>query len=290
MLYLALAVACSLAVAMIFKVSDRRGLDRMVLLTANYAVALALAGAFLAAGAAERRLVLGPGLLGLGIGTGALFMLGFVVFSAAVVAAGMSLAAGVMRLAVVLPFLASWLVWEEVPTGAQAAGLVVAGAAFFLLARRERPVAASAGATDVRAFGLLALLFLVGGMADVAMKTFDEEFAASSSRALFLVVVFGVASGIGVVAVASRGIRQGTWPRGDALRWGVLLGLVNYGSVEFFLQAVAQLPGPFVFPANNIAIVIGAALLGVGVWGERLSPVNRVGLVLAVLALVLLGL
>jgi multidrug transporter EmrE-like cation transporter len=35
--------------------------------------------------------------------------------------------------------------------------------------------------------------------------------------------------------------------------------------------------------------VIGATLLGVFVWGERLSTANRIGLGLAALALVLLG-
>jgi hypothetical protein len=63
---------------------------------------------------------------------------------------------------------------------------------------------------------------------------------------------------------------------------------VNYGSLEFLLRAIAALPGPFVFPANNIAIMILAAALGVAVWNERLTPANRWGLGLASLALILL--
>ena len=70
----------------------------------------------------------------------------------------------------------------------------------------------------------------------------------------------------------------------------MLLGIVNYGSVEFLLRAIRQLSGPFVFPANHIALVIGAALLGVYVWGEHLSRLNWIGLALAAVALVLLNL
>ena len=302
MLYLALAVTCSLAIAVIFKISEHRGLDRVALLTVNYAVAFAMAGGLLAAGvgAVGDGLALSPGLLALGVLTGALFIAGFVLFAYAIRVAGISLATGVMRLAVALPFLASWFVWGEVPSLAQIIGLGVAGGAFFLIAQRHAPASAAhvADAERVadddhgdrwRVAGVLALLFLAGGTVDIAMKTFDETFAATNSRALFLLMVFGVAFGIGLVLVLSKGLRTGAWPSGATVAWGVVLGVVNYGSAEFILQAIARLSGPFVFPVNNIAIVIGAALIGVFVWGERLSTANRLGLGLAALALVLLG-
>src|SRR5690554_4487541 len=190
MLYLGLAVACSLAIAMIFKHSERRGLDRVALLTVNYAVAFVLAGALLAAGfgAVGEGLVLDAGLLVLGVATGALFIGGFVLFSYAILLAGMSLATGVMRLAVALPFLASWFIWGEEPSAAQLAGLGLAGVAFFLIARRgEQPVAGLRGGqrhpAAWKVAGVLALLFLAGGAVDTSMKAFGELYAATSSRA-----------------------------------------------------------------------------------------------------------
>lgn len=295
MLYLSLAVACSLAIAMIFKLSERRGLDRVALLTVNYAVAFVLAGALLAAGAGGERLALEAGLVGLGVWTGALFIGGFVLFSYAILLAGMSLATGVMRLAVAVPFLASWFIWGEEPSGAQLAGLALAGVAFFLIARRAEqpaadPQAKRPASTTWQVAGVLALLFLAGGAVDTSMKAFDELYAATSSRALFLLMVFGVAFGLGLGWVVRRGMRSGQWVRREEVSLGLVLGLVNYGSAEFILQAISRLSGPFVFPANNIAIVVGAAVLGVVVWGERLSGTNKLGLGLAACALLLLGL
>jgi drug/metabolite transporter (DMT)-like permease len=210
-----------------------------------------------------------------------------------------------MRVSVVIPFVASWLVWTEAPTVAQGAGMAVAAIAFFLIARKERtpePVPAGEGtpppaqhaparaAVDWRAFGVLGLTFLSGGMVDVSMKLFEEGFGAENSRVLFLLMAFGVAFVIGAVIVGVRGVRRGIWPSGRTIGWGVLLGIINYGSLEFLLRAIEGLPGVFVFPANNIAIMVVAALLGVYVWGERLSRANRIGLGLAVVALVLLRL
>jgi uncharacterized membrane protein len=137
---------------------------------------------------------------------------------------------------------------------------------------------------------VLALLFVVGGAVDVALKTFDELFASGTGRlVLFLLLVYGVAFVVGLAVVVARGVRTGRWPARRVAGWGALLGVVNYASTDFFLRAVEALPAPFVFPANSIAIVLGGAALGVLVWGERLSRANRLGLAAAAAALLLLG-
>ena len=324
MVYLALAVGCSLAIGMIFKYAGRATMDRTALLTVNYLAAVAVAGGLLSLGTRtpSEGLVFSPTLIGLGVGTGALLIAGFFVLSVATDVAGMSLAIGVMRVSVVIPFLVSWLVWNETPTLGQGIGLVLASGAFFMIARKESelaPVPAGVGAevgaepdspssalpdpsavtdavstaveeTDPKVFGVLALTFLSGGAVDVTMKTFEEVYGADSSRVLFLLLAFGIAFLIGLVVVLWRGLRKEIWPDRRTILWGVILGVINYGSLEFILRAIEQLPGTVVFPLNNIAIVVLAAVLGVYVWDERLSTTNRVGLGLAVVALVLLNL
>lgn len=294
MIDLLLAVACSLAIGMILKYAGRRGMGRLPLLTANYAVAFLLGGLFLLVDEPAGGLQLGPGLVLLGTTTGVLFILGFFMLSLATDVAGMSLALGVMRVSVVIPVLASWGIWGEVPSPAQGAGLVLASVAFFLIARRGGPAVGPRGPAaanaDGRTFAVLALLFVVGGAVDVCMKAFDEVFAPANSRALFLMMVFGVAALVGLAAVLVGVQRQERGPGRATLAWGVLLGVVNYGSAVFILRAIEALSGPFFFPANNIALVIGGALLGVYVWGEHLSRVNWIGLGLAAGALVLLSL
>lgn len=308
MLNLVFAVACSVTIGVIFKHTGPMDLDRTTLLTVNYAAAVGTACVLFGVGgrSVEAGLGLTPPLLGLGIGTGALLIAGFFVLALATDVAGMSLAIGVMRVSVVIPFIASWVVWNEVPSIAQGVGMVLAAVAFFLIARKEqRPEPVVAGdlapefeegrsrpwaGVDWYAFGVLALTFCMGGAVDLSMKAFEEGFGAENSRVLFLLLAFGVAFLIGAVIVAVRAIRYGQWPRARTFVWGVLLGIVNYGSLEFILRAIAELPGPFVFPANNIAIMVLASLLGVYVWNEHLSRPNRIGIGLAILALVMLKL
>lgn len=313
MINLAFAVLCSVGIGMVFKHAGRLGLDRTALLTVNYAAAVAVGGVLMSLGgrSTEVGLELSPGLLVLSVGTGALLIAGFFVLAVATDEAGMSLATGVMRVSVVIPFMASWLVWDEVPSLAQGAGMVLAAVAFFLIAQKERrpePVPAAAGpgaptgapepdpgpstapVIDWRAFGVLALTFCSGGAVDLSMKTFEEGFGDTNSRVLFLMGAFGVAFLIGAVVVGHRGLRYGRWPERRTVGWGLLLGVINYGSLEFLLRAVEVLPGTVVFPANNIAIMVLAAAVGVFFWNEHLSRANRIGIGLAVAALVLLRL
>lgn len=299
MLYLLAAIACNLAIGMILRHAGRQGLDALAILAVNYAVALAVALGALVLGEPMGRFAVGGGLVLLGVLQGILFIAGFYIFAAAMERVGMALATGVMRLSVAIPFLASWLIWGEVPSGWQGAGLFVAGIAFFLIARQPPastpPVAARGDQPATprsawRGLAALAMLFLVTGGVDVVMKVFDEVYQPTTSPALFLLFVFAVAFLIGFADVLRKGVRQGTWPGRRVYFWGLVLGIVNYPSAAFLLRALEELPGTLAFPLNGVAVTWGGALLGVFIWREHLTRANWLGLVLAAVALVLLNL
>ena len=73
--------------------------------------------------------------------------------------------------------------------------------------------------------------------------------------------------------------------------YGLALGLVNYGSIWFFVQAVtySRLATSVVFPVNNMAIVGASAVLAWLVFKERLSRVNVLGIGLAVVAIAIIA-
>ncbi len=286
MLYLALAVACSLTIGMIFKAAALRGLDRMALLTMNYGVAALLALALLITSEHVGALQMPPLLVVLGLVLGVLFIGGFFLLSYATELAGMSLALAVMRLSVVIPVVVAWGVWAEVPTEQQQVGLALACAAFVVMARPGKK--ASDGAAG-KVFLVLGALFLAGGLVDVLLKAFDVHFGAEHSSAGFLLLIFSTACVLGSARVLLRGQARQRWPPATVVLWGSALGLVNYGSTAFLLAAVARLDAPTVFPLNNVGIVLGGALLGHLVWQEPLARRTWLGLGLAAVALAFLG-
>lgn len=138
MLYLILSICCSLAVASIFKYNETRQWNRVALLTASYVAATLMAAAVLLLmppGTIEAAVTFDRGLVLLVLITGSLFISTYFILAWATNVAGMGLATGVMRVSVVVPVPASWLIWAEAPSPAQGVGLLLATAAFFVLQR-----------------------------------------------------------------------------------------------------------------------------------------------------------
>jgi uncharacterized membrane protein len=71
---------------------------------------------------------------------------------------------------------------------------------------------------------------------------------------------------------------------------GVALGIPNYGSMLFMLWALADgLGGSVVFPVNNVGIIVATAIGAVLIFREHLSRINRAGVVLAALSIILMA-
>lgn len=280
MLYLALAVFCSVGIATTFKFAERRGYPDFVLFAVNYLVATIAA----LIGGGGRVAPLGDAsFLLFAMGLGALFIWCFFILMLAVRKLGMVLPVTLMRIAAVLPTLGSMLLYRETPEGLQVVGILLAFAALPLAARG--PLRKD----DVRnlfssGFGWGLLLFFSYGVTDFMFKLQKEEFPVANNYEV-LVVIFGTAFLIAVVTALARRQKPGM---GVALA-GTVLGLFNVFAAYFFMRAIAELSGVVVFPLNGIGVILFSTLIGVLVWKEKLAPRNYIALALAVAALLFLA-
>ena len=289
MIFLFFAILASIGIAAIFKLAGERNADRLTLIAVGYVVA-AVVGLFVQAFQGDLTyLVDDRGLLVFGIVVGASFAIGFTVFAWAIKLIGMAIVTGVARTSVVLPFLASWLVWNEVPSMPQVIGVIVAVVAFALLARTFSRADKDVRKGPMFKFIVLLGVFVLVGMADLAMKTFEVWYSEKFDASAFTFLVFGAAACFAMLALVARGVNNGHWPDRQSILWSTLLGVVNYPSIDLLVRAAEVLPGTVAFPVNGIATTLGAALLGVLVFKERLSRVNFLGLAFAGTALVLLN-
>ncbi len=275
MLFLLISVCLSVAVSVLLKVARQRRLDIAQMVAVNYPVAAALTWLV-----ARPSWVNADGFWAswwLFVLLGVLLPLVFVVMGRAVQAAGIVRADAAQRVALVIPLLAAFLLFGERLSWWSAAGIALVFAALAALLQRD----SSAGEGDGRpAAGWLAGVWLGYGVIDMLLKRLS--LATSGTLFALLLVIFVLAALLSFGFLAAQGAR---WRRDNVLA-GVALGMLNFGNIFCYLKAhVALKEHPsVVFAGMNVGVIVLGALVGAGLFRERLSRANVAGVALALVA------
>lgn len=283
MLYLSLAVICSVLVSVLLKVAGRRQLDVAQMVTWNYLVAATLTAVALQPPLDALRAPRAPwlSLLALAVVLPSIFL----VLGRAVAVAGIVRSDVAQRLSLLLSLAAAFLFFGQTATLWKLAGLGLGLLAMVAISLRPRgpAVASSPGG-----WGWLLGVWAGFAVVDVLLK----QVALSGTPSMAAVLAsFSVAF---VLMLALQLWRH--FSGRSRLAWrnlgaGALLGLLNGCNILFYVlahQAMPESPAT-VFAGMNIGVVVLGALVGVFAFGEATTRWNRAGLALAVLAIGLIA-
>ena len=274
MLFLLISVCLSVAVSVLLKLARRRQLEVTQMVAVNYPVAALLTWLL-----AQPSWANADGFWSwwwLFVLLGVLLPLVFVVMGRAVQAAGIVRADAAQRVALVIPLLAAFLWFGERLSLWSAAGIVLVFIALSCLLQRD-----SAGEGDGRhAAWWLAGVWLGYGVIDMLLKRLS--LATSGTLFALLLVIFVLAALLSFGFLAAQGAR---WRQENVLA-GVALGMLNFGNIFCYLKAhVALKEHPsVVFAGMNMGVIVLGALVGAGLFRERLCRVNVAGVALALVA------
>jgi drug/metabolite transporter (DMT)-like permease len=189
-----------------------------------------------------------------------------------------------MRLSVVWPALISALVFGEVPSLGQGAGILLAFVAVVLLAARSGLApAALRGAGP----GWMVGLFIVSGGCGSLLKLF-HQLGAADERPAFLVLIFLSAGVLCWAWVAWRAWRFGERLHRTDLRDGLLFGVGNVVGNGFLLKSLQTVPGVVAFPLRDSACIVAVSLIGVWIWKERPGALGWAALAAAAFGVILM--
>ena len=317
MLYLLLKVTSAVGMGLVLKRADARSLEHLPLIRTNYAVA-AVIGFFASVALGQTRISNQAALLA--AGTGVLFVAGLLIWTRAIRAAGLALSVVAMRTAVVIPLLASAIIWHERPAPLELIGSVVALLALSLVlsevARRKGTGADSTTKTQRHEGGdmtelsdnsdrvpspgidapqssivnssallWLVLLFIADGLVMIPALIFRKELPLTETMP-FQTVIFVSAFSVTTLLYYLRRPRL----EPEILKWGALLGTANFGNYLFLVLALTVLPGLVVYPVIAAGEVGLMALAGVVLWKEKVRARSWLGIALAVIAIILIQL
>lgn len=277
MIFLFLTVISSVLVSMILKLNESREGNRFVVAGTNYAVATLLAFFFLEVD----RFDIGMGWSLFGTLAGVGFVAGFLVLMRGMKAIGIAIPTSAARLSMLIPVTLSIIVFNEHPTPLKIAGLTCGIAAFVMLGLAQRR------GNDLSTFDMKSVWILVGLFCIIGSTDFSMKYAQSNGvdMNVFMFFIFLSAT---IICSAIVLVRRHPLRSAD-IATGVILGIPNYFSVYFLLAALRTLDASAVFPAVSAAAVVLITLVGVIFWKEYPNRAAWIGIVLAAIAVALLG-
>ena len=298
MLYFLLAVVFTVALYLIMRAFPRYGVHSFHAIAFNYYACVAT-GLLLSSDVSKYREIewtSTPTLLTLALGT--MFVTAFVLIGQTTQKVSVTATSLAANMSLVIPVLFGLFIFKNANkeyTFLNYLGLVLALVALALGGIQRKPKAseeASPGnSLPWLVLALPLLTFLAAGTNNTLINYLSMKFYAPEEAAMFTVISCIGAVIVGTLVLLFRVLFWQEMVSWRSLVGGLILGVPNFLSFYFLIKALGAFgnSAAFVFPIYNILTMMASAAAAWLFFREKLNGLNRWGLGLAVLAIVLIS-
>lgn len=275
-----LAILCSTTNILLFRFFESKNIPAFQAIAFNYIVCVLLGFLTLETGFGPA--VFQESWLGFAFVLGAIFVYSFYLIALVTQKNGVAIAAVATKLALVLPVVSAFFLYDEKVTSFKIAGIFLAIAAVFFTSSKK----GEEGKFNYKYLLLPLLLFFVDGSTTTLFGWVEHAQVKADQNALFLIFIFGTAAINGLLILLFSYFKnpQKNKVKLGGLLGGFLLGVPNYGSSYFLLKALGDpnLEKSVVFTVASIGVVVLSSFAAWVIYQERLSKMNLLGIGLAV--------
>lgn len=285
MAYLLLSILASTLIFVVFKLFARFKINTLHAIVVNYIVACA-GGLLLYDGSISIENISAISWFYPAVGLGTLFIIVFNLMAITTHRSGLSVVSVATKMSLVIPIVFSLYYYKETLGFLKLAGIILALAAVYLASIKSRK-----GLTIQRRNIIFPMLvFLGSGIIDTSIKYLEDGFVAKGDIAIFSATLFAAAATVGIMVLGFQAVRRNFKFEVKSILGGIALGIPNYFSVYFLVQALRSdiLDSSGIFTVNNVAIVMASTLSGILLFREKLLPKNWIGIFLAILGIILI--
>jgi len=285
--FLLLAILCSSSIALIFKISEKNEMNRFVVTTANYLIAFSVSLFMTFFSQPDWSLQSLPTLLG--ITGGIFFFLSFYYYQKCVRRSGASLSGAFGKMGILIPMTFSFILWQEYPAMIQWVGI---GLALLSIIIVNIPKKNEKGGFHID----LIFLFIFGGLAEFFNKIFQKYATPSDDKNVFLFFIFLSAFIISLTFSLFSILREHKSRHKRKINFkrdiftGVAVGIPNLFSSFFLILSLDHLETSIVFPVYSAGSIALISILSTLIFHERLKGIEKVSILITILALVLVNL
>lgn len=285
MIYVLLAVICSVTVAVLLKLARARAINTQQLIVWNYPVAIGCTLLFLKPQLGGISLESLP--LAQYIPLALLMPTLFIIIALSLQHAGLVKTEVAQRLSLFIPLLAAYFIFGEHFAWTRILGIVLGLLSIVCcISWHKQGQGQQASAGQIR----YPLLVFVGmGIIDILFKQVAQHPSIAYASSMFFIFV-----GAFIVALIYLlyliGIQKQALSL-QAVGWGIAVGAFNFANILCYMQAhraLSENPS-VVFSAMNIGVIVLGAAIGYFFFKEKLTILNKIGLALAVVAVLLIA-
>lgn len=276
-IYLLTSILLSTGIFVLFQMFKRWEVHTFQAIVINYGVAAAM-GWVLADGVSLFQDVQRESWVWIALIMGLLFIYLFQLIARATQEIGLTVTSIASKLSMVLP-VALFLAFDPLDELTVPKGIAIALAvpAIVLSSWKGNQGISASGASR---WIIPMIIFLGSGLIDLMFAAYSGEgyMQSTAHRYLFASLPLTTACMAGLGWVAYR--RKPLFPDRTTVGAGVLLGVINFGSLYFLLETYdkVNLARSGVMPLNNLGVILASAAASVGLLSERLNAKNKLGL------------
>ncbi|MCB0516633.1 MAG: DMT family transporter [Chitinophagales bacterium] len=283
MVYILLSTLCACSLYWIFTLMGKNNVQRFPAIVINYFVAAAC-GIFFLFADGQQLFDAAPQWLPFSLLLGTLFVVGFYLIAKTTQEVGVGASSVASKLSMIIPVMVAFVAYKEPITLYKILGISLALCSVFLVSIKSK----EEWSNLTHHLKLPFVVLVLSGFIEILVDYCRRFYLQDSDFSKFLVFSFGFAGVLGLILLSGNLIRRKASVGMREIVAGIVLGIPNYFSIFFLLKALKHTNwgSSVIFPLNNILIILIATLGGYLFFGEKLTPQNRLGALLAVLAIV----
>lgn len=293
MYLLAICILFNAYIGVIFKLFDRYGVRNLQAIVLNYFVCTATASVMMGSPAVSPSVMNKPWFVA-SLMIGFAFVLTFNLFAKTVQSFGVVTGSIFQKMSLIAPVMIAIIWYGESASLLKVLGIALSVASILVISLSKQKMADNDKSKADRN-GML-WLFPIGTLIgscfiDSSLFYVDRTGLASSLDIDFLASLFFFAGCFGAVLAIKQWFVDGIGYRKKDIIAGFALGIPNFFSIYFLLKVLSNgMDGSVVFPINNVGILVCTALMGILLFGEKMTMQKSLGFAMAVLAIVLMAL
>lgn len=279
MIFILISVFFSVFVSVLLKLAKRYDIDNKQAIAWNYSIAGFLTWLIYRPEIPSINKDLFPVYISLGILLPSLFL----ILALSIRFTGIVRTDIAQRLSLFIPVLSAFFLFGEEHSMVKIIGIIIAFVAIIFSIPWQKEQNEKSG------LWIYPLLVFVGmGIIDTLFKQIARTTDIPFTSSLF--IVFIIAFSISIIFLLYLYFTKKLKFTLINLICGWILGIANFGNILFYLKAHQDLANQpsIVFSSMNIGVIILGSIVGVFIFKEKLSRINYVGVILALVSIVVL--